>query len=84
MVLNFLLCLPFYIIGAGSEDMFMKSVIVIMWIPALSSVIIKLVFDKNLKGYGWKPGKIKYLGLGYVIPIIGGLAVYGMVWLTGL
>jgi membrane protease YdiL (CAAX protease family) len=54
-----------------------------MWTPGVTAIIVKLIFEKNLHGFGWKPGKLKYLGLGYFLPLIGGLLVYGLVWYTG-
>ena len=85
LILNFLLCIPFYFINAaGSESMYMISIFAIMWIPAISSIVIKLFYDKSIKGYGWKPGKLKYILRGYILPVIGGLVVYSFVWIAGL
>ena len=62
LILNFLLCIPFYFINAaGPESMYMISIFAIMWIPAISSIVIKVFHDKSIKGYGWKPGKLKYI-----------------------
>ena len=85
LILNFLLCIPFYFINdAGSESMYMISIFAIMWIPAISSIVIKLFYDKSIKGYGWKLGKLKYILRGYILPVIGGLVVYSFVWIAGL
>jgi len=61
----------------------MPAVIMVMWTPGVVALIVKLLFDKNLRGFGWKPGNFRYLGLGYVLPLAGGLLVYGIVWATG-
>lgn len=84
LVLILILCLPFYILmSRGSGEYYMPSVIVLMWTPGVVALIVKLLFDKNLRGFGWKPGNLRYLGLGYILPLLGGLLVYGIVWTTG-
>jgi membrane protease YdiL (CAAX protease family) len=50
----------------------------------VSAILTKLIFDRNLKGLGWKPGPAKWLGLAYLLPILYGAVVYGIVWLVGL
>jgi membrane protease YdiL (CAAX protease family) len=52
--------------------------------PALSAILTKLIFDRSLKGLGWKPGPAKWLGLAYLLPILYGALIYGIVWLLGL
>jgi membrane protease YdiL (CAAX protease family) len=59
-------------------------VLPLMMCPALSAILTKLIFDRNLKGLGWKPGPAKWLGLAYVLPILYGAVVYGIAWLLGL
>jgi membrane protease YdiL (CAAX protease family) len=59
-------------------------VIPLMLCPGVSAILTKLIFDRSLKGLGWKPGPAKWLGLGYVLPILYGAVIYGIVWLVGL
>ena len=56
----------------------------LMLAPGLAAVITYLVFEHSLRPVGWRPGKIPYLILGLVIPLIYCLFEYGLVWLTGL
>ncbi|PKO00907.1 MAG: CPBP family intramembrane metalloprotease domain-containing protein [Chloroflexi bacterium HGW-Chloroflexi-4] len=56
----------------------------LMWMPGLSGMITQLIFEKNLRGMGWKFGKAKYLLLGYLIPLIYSLVVYSITWISGL
>lgn len=56
----------------------------LMWSPGLAAIITQLFFERSLKGLGWKPGKAKYLGLAYIIPVGYCLVVYGFTWLSGL
>ena len=38
----------------------------LMLCPGVSAIITKLIFDRNLKGLGWKPGPAKWLGFAYL------------------
>ncbi|WP_168203275.1 CPBP family intramembrane glutamic endopeptidase [Oceanispirochaeta crateris] len=67
----------------NSAKFYLPSVIMIMWTPGLAAIIVKLALDKNLRGFGWKPGRLKFLSVGYALPLMGGLLVYGVVWMTG-
>jgi hypothetical protein len=42
---------------------------IVMWIPRLAAIITRLIFQKNLKGLGWKWGKTSYQLLSYLLPI---------------
>jgi len=55
----------------------------LMLCPGVSAILTKLVFDRNLKGLGWKPGPARWLGLAYLLPILYGAVVYGFTWLIG-
>jgi CAAX protease family protein len=57
--------------------------VLLMLAPGLAAVITYLVFERSLRPVGWRPGRIKYLLLGLVIPIVYCLVGYGLVWLTG-
>ncbi|MGC9312730.1 MAG: CPBP family intramembrane glutamic endopeptidase [Sediminispirochaetaceae bacterium] len=85
LVFTLLICVPFYIlISRDSRAFYLPSVFALMWAPGVSALLVKFAFDRNLRGFGWKPGKLRFLVLGYVLPIIGGLLVYGLVWAAGL
>lgn len=56
----------------------------LMLCPGVSAILTKLIFDRSLKGLGWKPGPAKWLGLGYLLPILYGAVIYGIVWIVGL
>jgi membrane protease YdiL (CAAX protease family) len=60
-----------------------KATGLLMLAPGLAAIITYLVFERSLRPIGWKPGKIQYLILGLVIPIIYCLIGYGIVWLSG-
>lgn len=56
----------------------------IMWCPGLAAIITQLVYERSLRGLGWRPGKPRYLLASYAIPLLYSLVAYGAVWLTGL
>lgn len=56
----------------------------LMLCPGVSAILTKLIFDRNMKGLGWKPGPAKWLGLAYLLPILYGAVIYGITWLLGL
>jgi len=56
-------------LDAGGEAF----VIPLMWTPALAGIVTSLIFQRSLRGMGWRFGNLKY----YVI-------AYGVVWLLGL
>ena len=55
----------------------------LMLAPGLAAVITYLVFERSLRPVGWRPGKIQYLLLGLMIPVVYCLIAYGLVWMTG-
>ncbi|MBN1822092.1 MAG: CPBP family intramembrane metalloprotease [Prolixibacteraceae bacterium] len=55
-----------------------------MWIPGISAFITSAVTGENIRSYGWRPGKLKYLGWAYILPFAIAIVVYGIVWLSGI
>jgi membrane protease YdiL (CAAX protease family) len=84
LVLTFGLSAIFYVLiitgGEGIEPWTLP----LMLCPGVSAILTKLIFDRSLKGMGWKPGPAKWLGLGYLLPILYGAMIYGIAWLVGL
>lgn len=77
---------PYYkIITLGMKSAVIY-VISIMFVPAVSALITKLVYDKTLKGLGFgiKKEMFKYLGLSFILPVVAGVSVYSIVWITGI
>lgn len=58
--------------------------LLLMWVPGVSGIITQLIYERSLRGMGWKLGKAKYLFLAYLLPLIYCLVVYGITWITGL
>ena len=38
----------------------------LMWSPGIAAIITKIVFDRNLRGMGWKWGKTHFVLMGYI------------------
>jgi len=55
-----------------------------MWSPGVAAIVTRLGTQGNLRGFGWKPGKVKWLALAYVLPILYALPVYLIAWFGGL
>ena len=60
------------------------SIFLLMWCPAVAAIITRLAFQKNLQGFGWKIGDLRWWLAAMIIPILVGLVQFGTAWLTGL
>lgn len=56
----------------------------IMWTPGIAAIATRLIYQKNLRNFGWGWGKTRYQVMSYVLPFVFCLAVYGTVWLIRL
>jgi len=87
LVLTFAFSTPFYflIISAGTVNVAGGLyVAAIMWCPGVAALLTRLFFQQNLRGIGWRWGKTRYQISGYVIPLVAGVGVYGLVWTLGI
>jgi uncharacterized protein len=53
----------------------------LMWCPGVSALLTRLIFQRNVRGEGWKWGPTRYELAGYALPIAYAAAAYGAVWL---
>lgn len=60
------------------------AILLMMYTPGISAILTSLITEDKIRNYGWKPGKVKYLGYGYLLPLIISLIAYGITWITGL
>jgi membrane protease YdiL (CAAX protease family) len=84
LVLTFGFSFVFYYLIASAGTLESGPILGLMWSPGVAALITQLIFNRSLRGLGWKPGKFKYLLLGYLLPVGYGVVSYGLVWLTGL
>jgi membrane protease YdiL (CAAX protease family) len=61
-----------------------KAVLFMMWCPALAAFATSLITGRKLREIGWKPGKMKYLLVGWLVPIAYATVAYVAVWITGI
>ncbi len=59
-------------------------VLTMMWSPGLAAILTQLIATRSLRGLGWRPGSIRWLGTAFILPILYALPVYAFTWLTGL
>jgi membrane protease YdiL (CAAX protease family) len=59
-------------------------VLALMWCPGVSALITRLIFQRNVRGEGWRLGAPRWAILAYLLPVVYATAAYGLVWLTGL
>ena len=57
--------------------------LVFMWCPAVAALLASLITRRSLKAIGWRP-KLKWIALGWLLPVLYSFFAYGMVWATGL
>src|SRR5215212_8940006 len=87
LCLTFGLSAVFYwlIISAGSLGaQGGRYVLALMWSPGVSALITRLIFQRNVRGEGWRWGDTRWPALAYVLPLGYATVAYGLVWLTGL
>jgi len=56
----------------------------LMWCPGIAAMATTLVFQRNLKGLGWRLGNVRYLVLAYALPLAYAAVAYVVVWILGL
>lgn len=85
ILLVFTLSTVFYvlIICGGGLAVNDNYVMMLMWAPAFAGIITTLIFQRNLKGMGWKLGRFIYYPLALLLPIVYAGLTYGVIWLTG-
>lgn len=59
-------------------------VFVLMWCPGIAAIAVRLLFQRNLQGCGWKWRATPLEIVSYLLPPALALVVYGAVWLTGI
>ncbi len=54
-----------------------------MWSPGAAAIITTFLYQRNLRGLGWRPGQVRYLVFGYVAPLLCAVGAYGVVFASG-
>lgn len=59
------------------------STVFLMWCPAVAAIVTRLYFQRNLDGFGFKIGELRWWLLAIVIPVGVGLVMFGTAWVSG-
>jgi uncharacterized protein len=60
------------------------SALVMMWTPATAAVLAGIMTKRPFKEMGWKLRPVKWLAIGWLIPVAYGFVAYILLWITGL
>lgn len=86
LILTFALSSIFYYILGTAKTLSLgggRYVLMLMWCPGVSALITRMLYQRNVRGEGWRAGAPRWLGLAYTLPIAYALVAYGLVWLSG-
>ncbi|AGB02591.1 CPBP family intramembrane glutamic endopeptidase [Methanoregula formicica] len=67
-----------------NRNLLLVCTIGVMWCPALAAVITRLWFQRNLKGFGIRPGKPVWILTGVLLPVAAGLIMFGLAWISNI
>src|SRR3954470_9110916 len=84
LLLTYGLSSIFYFRIASTGKMEVLPVFMLMWCPGIAASILRLVSRGSLPETGWAWNAPRWQVLSYLLPAGVGLAVYGLVWLTGI
>src|SRR5688572_18618271 len=87
-VLVFLVCLVLFTVAgivlasrAGGSRL---ATLPLMLSPALAAIAASLLTRRSLGAIGWKPWPLKWLAVGWLLPLLYAAPAYLALWLTGL
>jgi membrane protease YdiL (CAAX protease family) len=84
LILTFALSSGFYIFFAHTKTLGAGGglyVAMLMWCPGISALVTRLIFQRNVRGEGWKWAPSRYELAGYALPIAYAACAYGAVWI---
>jgi len=82
-LVSVLAAISYAIAFSGGEGNQNGGIVLVQLSPLLSAFITKLIYQRNVRGLGWKWGKTRYQLASYVLPFGLGLVSFGLVWLLG-
>jgi membrane protease YdiL (CAAX protease family) len=82
-LVSVLAAISYAIAFSGGEGNQNGGIVLVQLSPLLSAIITKLIYQRNVRGLGWKWGKTRYQLASYVLPFGLGLVSFGLVWLLG-
>ena len=70
--------------GSTTRESILLFTLVTMWCPGIAAVLTRLYVQRDLKGFGFRVGDLRWPLVGIVLPIAVGLLMFGAVWATGI
>ena len=84
LLLTYALSSVFYVRIASVGRLQILPIFGLMWCPGIAALILRMVSQHNLRRTGWAWNRTRWQLLSYLIPPALSLAVYGVVWITGI
>lgn len=84
LILTFGLSTIFYIFFAHAKTLNVGGglyVGMLMWCPGTSALVTRLLFQRNVRGEGWKWAPSRYELAGYALPLAYAACAYAAVWI---
>jgi len=72
------------LLAAQLGDASPVSALLVMTSRALAALLASLLTRRSLKEIGWRVTPLKWLGAGWILPILYAVPAYVVLWLTGL
>lgn len=73
----------YLLVFSGNEENAQGGLALLQFAPAVAAIVTKLIYQRNVRGLGWKWGKTRYQLISLVLPFGLGLVGFGLVWLLG-
>ncbi|MGE5378422.1 MAG: CPBP family intramembrane glutamic endopeptidase [Bacteroidota bacterium] len=83
LVLLVILTLTAFLVTASMRSTPLASLL-IMWTPALAALLAGLLTRRPIRDIGWGLRPVRWLAIGWLIPVLYGSIAYGLLWITGL
>jgi uncharacterized protein len=58
--------------------------LLMMWTPAFAAILAGVITRRPFREMGWRLRPVKWLAVGWLIPVAYGFVAYGLLWITGL
>jgi membrane protease YdiL (CAAX protease family) len=73
----------FFYVSAARHGLSAGSAIGTMWCPGLAAIVASLLTGRSLREIGWSPIPFRYVGVGWITPMLYAWPAYILVWVTG-
>lgn len=74
----------FFYVEAARHGLTTRTVLGLMWCPGLAGIVTSLLTSRSLREIGWNLRPLRYVGVGWITPMLYAWPAYILVWATGL